>query len=110
MKRATCLLLTVAALLTAPARRLNAQSAAATSQLTDAEQEEFLRTAKIVRTKSASKGVTGTSRVTMTDGKLTHDAHVQCIDEAKQEFVSDRGTELNFKDSYKFNIAAYRLS
>jgi hypothetical protein len=46
----------------------------------------------------------------MTDGAITHDAHVQCIDEAKHEFKTDRGTELNFKDSYKFNIAAYRLS
>jgi hypothetical protein len=46
----------------------------------------------------------------MTDGNITHDAHVQCIDEAKHEFTTDRGTELNFKDSYKFNIAGYRLA
>jgi hypothetical protein len=75
----------------------------------DAEQEQFLKTAKITKTKSAKKGVTNTTRVTMTDGTITHDAHVQCIDESKHEFKSDRGTELNFKDSYKFNIAAYRL-
>jgi hypothetical protein len=87
-----------------------AAASAPVSNLTDAEREAFLKNAKIIRTKAASKGVTGTTRVTMTDGKITHDAHVQCIDESKHEFVTDRGTELNFKDSYKFNIAAYRLA
>jgi hypothetical protein len=79
-------------------------------KLSDAEQEEFLRTAQITKTKSAPKGITNTQRVTMSDGKLTHDAHVQCIDESKQEFKTDRGTEINFRDSYRFNIAAYRLA
>src|SRR5215467_2523281 len=87
--------------------RLAAQDA---PKLSDAEQEEFLKTAKLGKSSSAKKGVTNTTRVTMSDGKITHDAHVQCIDEAKHEFKTDRGTELNFKDSYKFNIAAYRLS
>jgi hypothetical protein len=45
----------------------------------------------------------------MTDGKITHDAHVQCIDESKATYKTDRETILNFKDSYKFNIAAYKL-
>src|SRR3712207_8869744 len=31
------------------------------------------------------------------------------IDEAKQSYQTDRGTEINFKDSWKYNIAAYRL-
>jgi hypothetical protein len=79
-------------------------------KLGDLECEQFLRSAKIIKSKNASKGVTGTTRVTLSDGKLTHDAHVQCIDESKHQFTTDRGTELNFKDSYKFNIAAYRLS
>ena len=60
-------------------------------KLSDAEQEEFLRTAKITKTKSTPKGITNTQRVTMTDGTITHDAHVQCIDVSKQEFKTDRG-------------------
>jgi hypothetical protein len=80
------------------------------AQLSDADMEAFLKTAKMGRSTPAKKGVTNTTRVTMSDGKLTHDAHVQCINEAKHEFKTDRGTELNFKDSYKFNVAAYRLS
>jgi hypothetical protein len=86
-----------------------AAGSAATSMLTDAEQEEFLAKAKIVKTKAASKGITGSQRATLSDGRITHDAHIQCIDESKREYKTDRGTELNFKDSYKFNIAAYRL-
>jgi hypothetical protein len=40
---------------------------------------------------------------------LQHEAHIQSIDVQNNSFTSSRGTELNFKDSYKFNIAAYRL-
>ena len=69
-----------------------------------------MRKAKIIKTTSAKKGITNTNRVTMTDSTITHDAHVQCIDEAKNEYKTDRGTELNFKDTYKFNIAGYRLA
>jgi len=79
-------------------------------KLTDAEQEIFLAKAKILKTRAASKGITGSQRATLSDGSLTHDAHIQCIDESKHEFRTDRGTELNFRDSYKYNIAAYRLA
>src|SRR5205823_8715197 len=115
MKRNGFLLLALAVLLYVPrtlpgADKKEAASQAPAAKLSDAEQEQFLKTAKITTTHAAKKGVTNTTRVTMTDGAMTHDAHVQCIDEAKHEFKTDRGTELNFKDSYKFNIAAYRLS
>lgn len=84
---------------------------ASSQQLTRQQMEEFLLTAKIVRTVSAPKGITGVLRATMTsaDGLTTHDAGIQRIDEKKAEFRGDRGTELNFRDTYKFNIAAYRL-
>jgi hypothetical protein len=45
----------------------------------------------------------------MSDGERTHAAHLQTIDVAKAQFKSPRGTELNFRDCYKFNIAAYKL-
>jgi len=80
-------------------------------QLTPQEMERFLKTAKIVKTKPASKGITGTLRATLSDGTLTHDASVQSVDETKMQFKPDNGPiEMNFRDSYKFNIAAYRLS
>lgn len=65
--------------------------------------------ADVVRTKGVSTGITGTKRATLSDGKLTHDASVQTVDIYKASFQTDKGTELNFRDSYKYNIAAYRL-
>lgn len=71
--------------------------------------EKFLAEAKVVSTKSLKIGITGARRLTLSDGKLTHDAHFQSIDESKASFQTARGSELNFRDSYKFNIAGYRL-
>jgi hypothetical protein len=73
------------------------------------EIEAFLRRAKVLRSRSLNIGVTGTKLVTLTDGRLTHRAHVQAIDESKTTYQTAMGTELNFRDCYKFNIAAYRL-
>jgi hypothetical protein len=87
----------------------NQSSQAVTSQLTRAQKEEFLRTAKVVRSKGAPGGITGALRLTMTDGTLTRDACFQSIDEAKLQFQSARGTEMNFRDTWKFNVAAYKL-
>ncbi len=69
----------------------------------------FLLNASVKEKHPAKKGVTGTMRVTMTDGKITHDASVQTIDEFKNRFETPNGVEMNFQDSYKLNIAAYRL-
>jgi len=84
-------------------------SADATSHLTRAEMEVFLRTAPIVKHKELGTGVTHSIRATLSDGRIQHDAHIQQIDESKTTFQTDRGTELNFRDTWKFNIAAYRL-
>ena len=98
---------TVAAMLLAfPFSFLHAADA-----LTSDQKEEFLRKAKIVQVKEAAKGVTGTLRVTLDDGKIKHDASVQRINEAKTVYqTTDGHTELNFKDSYTFNIAGWRLA
>lgn len=73
------------------------------------EQEQFLLQAEILETKRLSQGITGSQRATLSDGRLTHDAHIQTIDEFSPRKQTDRGLEVNFRDSYKFNIAAYRL-
>jgi hypothetical protein len=77
--------------------------------LTLDQKEEFLRTAEIKTMRGAKKGITGTVRATLSNGTLTHDASIQKIDEEKARFETARGTELQFRDSYKFNIAAYKL-
>ncbi|MCX6628165.1 MAG: hypothetical protein NTW28_11125 [Candidatus Solibacter sp.] len=78
-------------------------------KLTNEEMEKFLRDGKIVSTKSLATGVTNSLRAKLNDGALEHDAHVQCIDESKSTFQGDRGTEINFRDTWAFNVAAYRL-
>jgi len=75
-----------------------------------AEQEEFLRTAKPLRHKQVGKGVTGAERFTLAKGDVKHDAHFQKIDQQLKEFNPPTGeAELRFRDSYKYNIAAYEL-
>ena len=93
----------------APPQAAPAQVAPATPALTLEQKEAFLLKAKIVRTRGAGKGVTNTVRATLTDGTLTHDASIQTIDQYMTEFKSNRGTEFNFRDSWRYNVAAYRL-
>jgi hypothetical protein len=80
-------------------------------ELSENEMREFLRNAKVVKVKGTSKGITDVKRLTLSDDKLTHDASFQSIDEyqAKKEFANGT-TEINFRDSYKFNIAAFELA
>jgi hypothetical protein len=75
------------------------------------QQELFLATAKVREVKPVTTGTTKTWRLTLDDGRgLVHDAHVQTIDIYRPVFRGKEGTvEKNFRDSYKFNIAAYRL-
>jgi len=75
----------------------------------DAEIEQFLLKAEVRKSRGAGKGITGSLRATMTLGDLTHDAHIQTIDEQKREFRSTQGTEFNFRDSWEFNVAAYKI-
>lgn len=76
--------------------------------LTWEQKEQFLLKAKPVGGPKASKdGVTGTSRITLTDGTIKHDVSLQTIDDVRPGLYLG---ELNFKDTYKFNIAAWRLA
>ena len=79
--------------------------------LTKDQMKDFLLNAKVIDSKGAKKGITGTVRLTLSDGKLTHDASFQSVDERKDQMEFGSGkTELNFVDSYKYNLAAYRLA
>ena len=76
---------------------------------------DFLKTAKVIRTRGTPKGVTAPKRLTLSDGNIEHDAVFQAIDDRKMVEHLGGGarqqtTELNFVDSYKYNIAAYELA
>ena len=75
----------------------------------DAEIEQFLLKGRLGKTRGAGKGITGSLRGTMTYENLTHDVHIQIIDETKREFRSAQGTEFNFRDFWGFNIAGYKI-
>src|ERR1700747_462333 len=79
--------------------------------LTKEQMKQFLLTAKVIKSGPARKGITHTLRLTLTDGTITHDAHFQPIDEhAATKQMADGHMEMNFVDSYKYNIAAYELA
>ncbi len=85
------------------------QASGEPTALTDAQREEFLRRGKVDRTRGISVGINNTTRLTLNDGTLTHDAHLNTVDIYKASEPLPSGTELNFRDCYKFNIAAYKL-
>jgi hypothetical protein len=79
--------------------------------LTRDQMKQFLLTAEIVGSKESSKGATHPTRLTLSNGTITHDASFQPVDIHKSEMKLESGTTVfNFTDSYKFNIAAYDLA
>jgi hypothetical protein len=79
--------------------------------LTREQIAEFLSSAQIVASRDISKGVSKPVRLTLSDGTITHDAAFSSIDEhiGIMRFKTGR-VELDFVDSYKHNVAAYRLA
>ncbi len=86
------------------------QDRTAPRHLTRTEQEDYLRKAEVKDRRALAEGVTESSRYTLEMDGFRHDAHFQKIDESKTSFESRRGPEMNFKDSWKFNVAAYELA
>lgn len=80
-------------------------------QFTEQQMRDFLLNAKVIKSRETSKGITGVARLTLSDGTVTHDASFQALDQAKTVMeYSDGRREFNFRDSYKYNIAAYELA
>lgn len=82
----------------------------AKSAISTAAMEEFLLKGKVVKKKTSKKGVTGAIQATLTLGDLTHDAQIQSVDISQMVFEAGAHTELNFKDTYRYNVGGYRLS
>jgi hypothetical protein len=92
-----------------------APAPAPSAELSVAQIRAFLKDAKVLRTRGTPKGVTAPKRLTLSDGNIEHDAVFQAIDDRKMVQQLGGGarqttTELNFVDSYKYNIAAYELA
>jgi hypothetical protein len=98
----------VAALILVLAPRAAAPQQAAA--MTREEMAAFLAKASIIREKTTKDGVTRPVRATLSDGVLTHDAQFQTVDQASSVFNAGKASEVDFKDTYRFNIAGYRLA
>lgn len=72
--------------------------------------EEFLRTARVVASRGTPRGITSPERLTLDDGKVRHDALFKRIDERKKGITRlGRSAEYEFKDSWKFEVAACEI-
>jgi len=78
--------------------------------LTCSQIEEFLRLGKIGQQKNIPKGITLPLRATLEYNGVQHDAAVQTVNIAKPSFQTAKGAELNFKDYWGYNVAAYELA
>jgi hypothetical protein len=76
------------------------------------EAEAFLRAAKVIDRKEIGNGVTRPERLTLTDGTRTLRAAWKTIDERKIGLtrMEAGGSEFDFRDSWKHEVAAYELS
>jgi hypothetical protein len=107
------LVVTLAVLVAAPwpAVAQTATTAPASASFTLPEMERFLLEGKVVKNVRTLKGVTDARQVTLSNGVVTHDAQIQTVDIAKALFdVGPKHTEVNFRDCYCYNVAAYRLA
>jgi hypothetical protein len=98
-----------------PAPSYSQTVAAPAPQLSVEQMKDFLKNARVVRSRTTAKGVTAPKLLTLTNGTLTHDAVFQSVDDRQMMAkLSGRGrpdkTELNFVDSYRYNLAAYAVA
>jgi hypothetical protein len=77
--------------------------------VTDAEREQFLLHADVIKQKGAPGGITGSYRATLKLGDFQHDAHIQPHDDYTAQLQLGSGLELDFRDTWKNNVAAYRI-
>jgi hypothetical protein len=79
------------------------------SLLSDTEKEAFLREGEVVGDHSIPEGVTLPRRVTLRRGGYEHDAKVQTHDEHRSQLRLGATVEMDFRDTWRNNVAAYRL-
>ena len=79
--------------------------------LSPAAMEEFLRSAELSDVRDVGDGVTDSRRAVASAGRFSHDVHIQSVDIRRPVLALGGGrVERNFRDSYVYNIAAYRVA
>ena len=82
---------------------------AAADPATDADRRRFLAAAEVVAVERLAEGLTGSRRATLELAGQRLDAHIQTVDQRWKKLTTRRGVERDLVDSYRFNVAAYRL-
>ena len=77
---------------------------------TRAEMRAFLLSAEVIGSQETGTGTTKPLRLTLSDGTRTHDGLFQTIDDSAPIRRVNGTRELNFVDSYRYNIAAHELA
>jgi len=107
MNHPLCRLIAVVAM-TAFAIPLSAQNA---ENFTEEQMRDFLLHAKVIKAKQGGTGITSPYRFTLKSESMVHDGSFQYVDEYKPTIqLNDGRTEMNFRDTYKFSIAAFELA
>jgi len=75
----------------------------------DADREAFLLGGAIVSSKDIGEGVTKPIRAELSWKGVTHSAQIQRVDKPLPDFFGKDGTILPSRDSWRFNVAAYRI-
>ena len=78
----------------------------AAPSLSPEEMETFLLSADLSNFSVLATGVTGSQRATASNGELTHDVHIQIVDQRRRVAAG----EINFRDFHLYNVAAYRVA
>jgi hypothetical protein len=107
--RLTCGVLALCVHLAAAQPATSPPAPGSSAALTCEQMETFLRTAKVIRERHIPVGVTSPVRLTLEQHGVQHDAAAQTIDDRKAVFRTKR-TELNFRDSWQFNVAGYEVA
>ncbi len=77
---------------------------------TCSDMEDFLRNGQIGAQHGIPVGVTLPSRATIEYKGAQHDAAIQTVDVFKEKRQTTHGIEMNFHDSWKYNVAGYELA
>jgi hypothetical protein len=79
------------------------------STYTDSDKERFLTLAKIVSVEDIGHGVTKPVKVGLELNGIKHAGQIQTVDKDMPDFYPKSGGPVPMKDSWRFNVAAYKV-
>jgi len=79
------------------------------SSYSDADKEQFLKTATIVSVENIDHGVTKPVKATLVAGNIEHVAQIQVVDKELPDFFPKGGGPIPMRDVWRFNVAAYKV-